>query len=107
MDCVVKQFPLTEIKSNQNKGWVAILKSVRTKICNIANKIKGTTIRSFMPCIIAKTSGHLLSVHGDNKKMLVTSIPRDSMFALDCQLLDYTSCVLFEYQDEMYFGVGN
>ncbi len=74
MDCVVKQFPLKGIKSNQNKGWVTIPKSVRTKICNIANKIKDTSIRSFMPCIIAKTSAHLLSVHGDNKKTLVTSI---------------------------------
>ncbi len=96
-----------EIKSNQNKGWVAILESVRTKIGKIANKIKGTTIRSFMPCIVAKTSAHLLSVLGDNKKTLVPGIPRDSLFELDCQLLDYTSCVLFVCQEEMYFGGGN
>ncbi len=44
--------------------------------------------------------------HGDNKKKLVTNIPQDSLFALDKQLLDYTSCILFACQEEMYFGIG-
>ncbi len=41
--------------------------------------------------IVDNPNMHLLSVHGDNKKTLVTNIPQDSLFALDKQLLDYTS----------------
>ncbi len=60
-----------------------------------------------MPCVISKPSAHLLSVHGNNKKTLVTNIPRDKLFELDGQLMDYTSCVMFACQEEMYFGVGH
>ncbi len=105
-DNVVKQFPIKEIKSNQNKGWVVIPKEIKSCICQIADKIKGVTIRSIMPCIVNNPNAHLLSVHGDNKKKLVTNMPQDELFALDQRLLDYTSCVLFACQEEMYFGVG-
>ncbi len=37
---------------------------------------------------------------------LVTNIPQDTLFSLGKHLLDYTSCVLFAYQEEMHFGVG-
>ncbi len=37
----------------------------------------------------------------------MTSIPKDKLFELDRQLIDYTSCVLFACQEEMYFGVGH
>ncbi len=36
----------------------------------------------------------------------MTNILQDSLFALDKQLLDNTSCVLFACQEEMYFGIG-
>ncbi len=67
-DNVIKQFPIKEIKSNQNKGWVVIPKEVKSCICQIADKIKGVTIRSIIPCIVDNPNAHLLSVHGDNKK---------------------------------------
>ncbi len=59
-----------------------------------------------MPCIVENPNEHLLSVHGDNKKNLVTNIPCESLFSLNQQLLDYTSCVLFACQEQMYFGIG-
>ncbi len=59
-----------------------------------------------MPCIVDNPNAHLLSVHGDNKKKLVTNIPGNSLFSLDQLLLDYTSCVLFACQEKMYFGIG-
>ncbi len=39
--------------------------------------------------------------------MLVTNIPKDNLFQLDKHLMDYTSCILFASQEEMYFGVGH
>ena len=107
MDCVVKQLPLGLIETKQNKGWIDIPNSVRSKINEIADKIKGSTIRTIMPCIIGKPSAHLLSVHGNNKKSLVTNIPKDKLFELDRRMMDYTSCVMFACQEEMYFGVGH
>ena len=92
-DNVVKQFPIKEIKSDQNKGWVVIPKEVKSCICQIADKIKGVTIRSIMPCIVQNPNAHFLSVHGDNKKTLVINIPGNSLFSLDQRLLDYTSCI--------------
>ncbi len=44
IDNVVRQFPLKEIKSLQNKGWVRIPIEIKSKICEIADKIKGATI---------------------------------------------------------------
>ncbi len=49
---------------------------------------------------------HLLSIHGDNKKMLVINTSTELLFALDKHLLDYSFCTLFACQEEMYFGVG-
>ena len=91
MDCVVKQLSLAFIRTNQNKGWIDIPKNIKSKIDEIADKIKGSTIRTIMPCVISKSSAHLLSVHGNNKKTLVTNIPRDKLFELDRRLMDYTS----------------
>ncbi len=107
MDCVVKQLPLKSMETKQNNGWFDIPNTVRSKINEIADKIKGSTILTIMPCVISKPSAHLLSVHGNNKKTLVTNIPRDKLFELDRRLMDYTSCVLFACQEEMYFGVGH
>ena len=83
MDCVVKQLPLGLIETKQNNGWIDIPQSIRTKINEIADRIKGSTIRTIMPCVISKSIAHLLSVHGNNKKTLVTNIPRDKLFELD------------------------
>ena len=106
IDSVVRQFPLKEIKSHQNKGWVRIPKDIKSKINEIADKIRGVTIRTIMPYVTNKKSAHLLSVQGDNRKHLVTNIPRKTLFALDKRLLDYSSCTLFACQEEIYFGVG-
>ncbi len=106
IDNIVWQFPLKDIKSHQNKGWDSIPKEVKSKICEIANKIKGVTIWSIMPCVIKNKSSHLLSVHGENIKRLVKKIPRNVLFKLDNCLLDYSSCTLFACQEEMYFVVG-
>ncbi len=103
---VIKQFPINEIKSNQNIGRVIFPKEVKSCICQIADKIKGVTIHSIMPCIVDNPNAHLLSVHGEKKKILVINILQDSLFALDKCLLDYTSCILFACQEEMYFGIG-
>ncbi len=94
-DNVINQFPIKEIKSIQNKGWVVIPKDVKSCICQISDKIKGVTICSIMPCIVDNSNVHLLSVHGYNKKTLMTSFPQDSLFGLDKQLLDYTSFISF------------
>ncbi len=106
IDSVVRQFPLKEIKALRNKGWVRIPKDIKLKINEIADKIRGVTIRTIMPCVTNKKSAHLLSVQGDNRKHLVTNIPRNTLFALDMRLLDYSSCTLFACQEEIYFGVG-
>ncbi len=53
-----------------------------------------------------KKSAHMLSVQGDNTKRLVTNIPCNTLFALDKWLLDSSSCTLFAWQEEIYFGVG-
>ncbi len=63
MDCVVKQLSLTFIRTNQNKGWVDISKNFKSKIDEIADKIKGSKIRTIMSCVIGKQSSHSLSVH--------------------------------------------
>ncbi len=63
-------------------------------------------MRSIIPYTVDNPNAHILSDNGDNKKTLVTNIPWDSMFALDKQFLDHTSCVLFACQEEMYFGIG-
>ncbi len=81
--------------------------NVKSKIDEITDNIKGLTIRTIMSCVICKQSSHLLSVHGNNKKMLVTNIPRDNLFALEQRLMDYTSCVLFACQEKMNFIVGH
>ncbi len=59
-----------------------------------------------MPCVTNQNSACLLSVQGDNTKQLVTNIPRNTLFALDKWLLDYSSCTLFACQDEIHFRVG-
>lgn len=82
MGCVIKQFSLDLSRSNQNKRWVTIPTDVRSKIKNIAEKVKGVTIPAIMPCVVAKQSVHLLSVHGNNTKALVMNISRDMLFAL-------------------------
>ncbi len=107
MDCVVKQLSLEFIRTNQNKGWVDIPKNVKSKIDEIADKIKGLTIHTIMPCVIGKQCSHLLSLHGNNKKTLVASIPKYKLFEFERRLMDYTSCVLFACQEEMYFRVGH
>ncbi len=81
-------------------------KNVKSCIFQIADKINSVIIRSIIPCISDNPNVHLLSVHGDNKKTLVTNIPQDSLFALDKRIWDCTSCILFAYQEEMYFGIG-
>ncbi len=106
LDNDIKQFPIKEIKSYQNKGWVVIPKEVKSCICQIADKIKGVTIHSIIHCIVDNPNTHLLSVHGDKKKTLVTNFPRVSLFALDKGSWDCTSCVLFTSQEEMYCGIG-
>ncbi len=83
MDNVIKQFPIIEIKLNQNKGWVVISKDVKSCICQISDKIKGGTIRLIIPCITEDPNMHILNVHGDKKKKLVSIIPWDSLFALE------------------------
>ncbi len=98
-ESVAKQFPFLKIKSHHNKGWVVILKDIKSSINQIFDKIKGVAIQSTMPWIVDYFSDHLSSVHGDNKKALVIKIPRDSLFAIDKQYLDYTSCVVFACQE--------
>ncbi len=63
-----RQFPLKEIKSHQNKGWVRIPKDIKSKFSYIADKIRGVTIQTIMPCVTNKKSAHLLSIQGDNTK---------------------------------------
>ncbi len=88
---------------NESKGWIVIPKDVKSCICQIADKIKGATIRSIMSFIVDNPNAHLVSVHGDNKKALVL---QGSLFAFDKSLWDYNSCILFACQEEMYFGIG-
>ncbi len=98
---------LSRISSHiKKKGWVSIPKEVKSKICEIADKIKGVTIQLIMPCVINKKSSHLLSVHGDNTKRLVANIPCNILFELDNSLMDYSSCTLFACQEEVFFRVG-
>ncbi len=106
IDNIVQQFPLKEIKSHQNKGWVRIPKDIKSKISEIADKIRGVTIQTIMPCVTNKKSAHLLCVDGYNTKSLVRNIPCNTLFALEKQLLEYSSCTLFACQEEIYFGVG-
>ncbi len=68
IDNVVRQFSLKEIKAHQNKGWVRLPKDIKSKINDIADKIRGVTIQTIMPFATNKKSAHLLSVQGDNRK---------------------------------------
>ncbi len=48
-DRFVRQFPIKEVKSNINKGWVVIPENVKIKISEIADRIKGLTVCSINP----------------------------------------------------------